>query len=88
MKITSVNNDLIKETAKLLKGSKYRNESGLFLIEGEKGIDEAIKSGIEIKKVFLSNNEPFRNEILKQVQNDIEKVKPKPLYQRLEIENY
>ena len=74
MKITSVNNDLIKETAKLLKGSKYRNESGLFLIEGEKGIDEAIKSGIEIKKVFLSNNEPFRNEILKQVQNDIIEV--------------
>ena len=33
MKITSVNNDLVKETAKLLKG-KYRDETGLFLIEG------------------------------------------------------
>ena len=40
MKITSLNNDLIKETAKLLQ-KKYRDESGLFLIEGEKGVKEA-----------------------------------------------
>ena len=52
MKITSVNNELIKETAKLLKGGKYRNESGLFIIEGEKGIEEAIKSGLEIVHIF------------------------------------
>ena len=37
MKITSVNNDLVKEAAKLLRG-KYREETGLFLIEGEKGV--------------------------------------------------
>ena len=36
MKITSLNNDLVKETAKLLQ-NKYRKESNLFLIEGEKG---------------------------------------------------
>lgn len=52
MKITSVNNDLIKETAKLLK-SKYREETGLFLIEGEKGVREAIEAGIEIKYIFV-----------------------------------
>ena len=34
MKITSVNNELIKETAKLLQ-RKYRDEKGLFLLEGE-----------------------------------------------------
>lgn len=51
MKITSVNNDLIKETAKLLK-SKYRDESGLFLIEGLKGIEEALKAGLEIVNIF------------------------------------
>ena len=51
MKITSVNNDLIKETAKLLR-SKYRDETGLFLIEGQKGIEEAIKAKLEILHIF------------------------------------
>ena len=52
MKITSVNNELVKETAKLLQ-KKYRDESGLFLLEGDKCIDEAISSGIKIEKVFV-----------------------------------
>lgn len=55
MKITSVNNELVKETAKLLK-SKYREETGLFLIEGEKGVNEAISSGLEIEKIFVLEN--------------------------------
>ena len=58
MKITSVNNDLIKETAKLLRG-KNRDESGLFLIEGSKGIEEAIESGLEILHIF--STEGFEN---------------------------
>lgn len=52
MKITSVNNDLVKETAKLLKG-KYRDEAGLFLIEGEKGVTEALDAGLEVKNIFV-----------------------------------
>ena len=52
MKITSVNNDLVKETAKLLR-SKHRDETGLFLIEGEKGVKEAIEAGIEIERIFI-----------------------------------
>ena len=52
MKITSVNNELVKETAKLLK-SKYRDESGLFLIEGEKGVTEAINAKLSIKYIFV-----------------------------------
>ena len=52
MKITSVNNDLVKETAKLLKG-KFREESGLFLIEGEKGVKEALEAGLDIKNIFV-----------------------------------
>ena len=52
MKITSVNNDLVKETAKLLKG-KYRDETGLFLIEGEKGVNEAINAGFNIERIFV-----------------------------------
>jgi len=70
MKITSVNNELIKETAKLLK-SKHRNETGLFIIEGFKGIEEALSSGVEIEKIFICQNEIIDNEILKQVKNDI-----------------
>lgn len=55
MKITSVNNDLIKETAKLLK-SKYRDETGLFLIEGEKGVKEALNAEIHIERIFILEN--------------------------------
>lgn len=51
MKITSVNNELVKETAKLLKG-KYRDEFGLFLIEGEKGVQEALEAEIKIERIF------------------------------------
>ena len=52
MKITSVNNELIKETSKLLQ-RKYRDESGLFLIEGEKCIEEAIMFGVELEHIFV-----------------------------------
>ena len=53
MKITSVHNELIKETAKLLQ-KKYRDETGFFIIEGSKGINEAIQAGLDIKQIFLS----------------------------------
>lgn len=53
MKITSVNNELVKETAKLQQ-RKYRDESGLFLLEGEKCIEEALEYGIEIKRLFVA----------------------------------
>ena len=52
MKITSINNDIVKETAKLLK-NKYRDETGLFLIEGEKGVKEAIDADIKIVRAFV-----------------------------------
>jgi len=62
MIITSVNNDLIKETAKLLN-KKYREESHLFLIEGEKAVQEALDFGIEITKIFtLGKMEQFTGE--------------------------
>ena len=52
MKITSVNNQLIKDTAKLQE-RKYRDETGSFLLEGDKCIEEALASGIEIKHLFV-----------------------------------
>lgn len=59
MKITSVNNDLVKETAKLLQ-KKYRKER--FLLEGEKCIEEAIESGLDVEYIFvLENSTEFMN---------------------------
>ena len=61
MKITSVNNDLIKEVTKLQQ-RKYRDESGLFLLEGDKSIEEAIEYGIKIKHLFIKEGyDKFNN---------------------------
>ncbi len=80
MKITSVNNELIKETAKLLK-SKYRNETGLFLIEGSKGIKEAVDSDLEIKNIFSTEgfeDFPQRIEVTEAVISKITDAKTPP----------
>ena len=53
MKITSVNNELVKETAKLLQ-KKYRKDT--FLLEGSKCIEEAIASGLEIVHLFADES--------------------------------
>jgi len=50
MEITSLNNNIIKDAAKLHQ-KKYRDMHNLFLIEGEHLYEEAIKFGI-IKHVF------------------------------------
>lgn len=52
MEITSVNNELIKNIAKLQQ-KKYRNESGKFILEGYKVIKEAFDFGIEIEHIFV-----------------------------------
>lgn len=56
MKITSVSNELIKNTSKLLQ-KKYRDETKLFLLEGTKCVEEAISSGIEVVHIFVSENQ-------------------------------
>ena len=55
MEITSVNNDLVKETVKLLQ-KKYRNQSGKFLLEGYKAIKEAFDFGIKIETIFVEKS--------------------------------
>lgn len=52
IEITSVNNELVKQVAKLHQ-KKYRDETKTFLLEGFKPIEEAFKSGIEIQNVFV-----------------------------------
>lgn len=54
--ITSLQNPIIKETAALHQ-KKNRVESGLFLIEGFKGVVEAINSEIEIKYIFIKSDD-------------------------------
>ncbi len=80
MKITSVNNDLIKETAKLLRG-KYRDESGLFILEGNKCIEEALQSGLEIVHLFSTEGFeelPQRIEVTEAVLSKISDAKTAP----------
>ena len=50
--ITSVNNQLVKETVKLQQ-KKYRDSENKFLLEGFKALKEAFDAGIEIKYVFV-----------------------------------
>lgn len=80
MKITSVNNDLVKETAKLLR-SKYREESGLFLVEGAKGIEEAVEAKLEILHIFSAEgfeNYKQRIEVTEPVLSKISDAKTPP----------
>ncbi len=53
MEITSINNRLIKDTTKLHK-KKYRDETGLFLVEGYHLYEEAYKSN-SIKTIFTTD---------------------------------
>ena len=53
MEITSVNNELVKETVKLQQ-KKYRR--GKFLQEGYKAIKEAFDCGIKLEKIFVNKN--------------------------------
>ncbi len=52
--ITSVNNELVKETAKLQQ-KKYRDLTNQFLLEGYKSIEEAVKAGVNIEYVFANS---------------------------------
>lgn len=54
MEITSVNNQLIKDMAKLHQ-KKYRDELGLFLIEGYHLYEEALKMDV-IKTIFTTDD--------------------------------
>lgn len=55
MEITSVNNELVKNTVKLQQ-KKYRSAENKFLLEGYKAIKEAFDSGIVLEKIFVDKN--------------------------------
>ena len=50
--ITSKDNEIIKSIKKL-KDKKYRDEEGLYIIEGIKIIEEAIEEEADIKKIVI-----------------------------------
>lgn len=52
MEITSVNNELVKDTVKLQQ-KKYRDKSGKFILEGRKSVEEACQYGILIDYAFV-----------------------------------
>ena len=69
--IESVNNDKIKNYAKL-NDKKYRDNTGLFLVEGEHLVEEAIKKNIivEIFSLDKRNNSTQVNEaVMKKLSN-------------------
>jgi len=55
MEITSINNEMVKNTVKLQQ-KKYRNLENKFLLEGFKAIKEAFDYGIVIEKIFVDKN--------------------------------
>lgn len=54
-KITSTNNQIVKNTAKLLQ-RKYREETEFFLVEGEKAIKGILIAGFKINSIFMEEN--------------------------------
>ena len=52
-KITSRDNPIIKETAKLLKSREERRNAGMFLCEGAVMLNEAVTGGAHIGRVFV-----------------------------------
>ncbi|MCM1265916.1 MAG: RNA methyltransferase [Candidatus Gastranaerophilales bacterium] len=70
MEISSVNNDLVKQTVKLQQ-KKYREEVGKFLLEGYKSVYEAVQSGIVLENVFVLAEKADKYNF---IQNDIIKT--------------
>ena len=101
--ITSVNNELVKETVKLQQ-KKYRDAENKFLLEGKKCVEEAINAGLNIEYIFIKkekiNNFKFPQEkiictndaVLKKISTtdtspDIVAVAEKKIYSTEDIKN-
>ena len=52
IEITSLNNELVKDVAKLQQ-KKYRTQSGLLLLEGEKSVFGALGENIGVKNIYF-----------------------------------
>lgn len=54
-KISSRENRLIKDYVKLSSSKSRRDKAGLFVIEGIKLLEEAVKSGVKTERVFVTD---------------------------------
>ena len=63
-KITSTQNPVIR-SLKALKDAKERAKTGLFLVEGEVMIKEALKCGLTPKEALFENESPLMNALKK-----------------------
>ena len=52
--ITSRENRLVKQAAKLVASASARKEAGLFVIEGVKLCSEAVQAGVQIHTIFIT----------------------------------
>lgn len=68
--ITSKDNDFIKSVKKL-KDKKYRDEQGVFIVEGIKIVDEAIKENAKIKNIVICSDyiESFSRDFMEKLKN-------------------
>ncbi len=81
--ITSRNNRLIIETAKL-RDKKYRDESSLFYFEGRKLLSEAIECKVPIVRVFFTEK---NTATVKAIPDSVEKILvPESVYQKISEE--
>ncbi len=64
IEITSLNNDIVKNTVRLHQ-KKYRDEEKKFLLEGFKSIEEAFKDNIKIEKIFVIKEKASKYNFLK-----------------------
>ena len=72
-KITSKENTLIKQICKL-KERKYRNEYGLYLIEGVKLVKEAINEKANIKEIIINEKVLSSELIRKNLKKELETI--------------
>lgn len=70
--ITSVKNEMVKQLIKLKK-KKYREEAGLFLIEGEHLVEEALKKGI-VKTIITTKEESYDIEVIQVSEEVMKKI--------------
>ena len=53
--MTSISNNEIKRV-KSLQQKKFRDEMGLFIVEGEKMVEEAVRSGFKVEKIYRTED--------------------------------
>lgn len=72
--ITSLNNDLVKKAVKLRTKNSYRQESGLFFIDGRREVLAALAAGWTFETIFFSENlakKPLKLENLTVVSEEV-----------------